>query len=85
MNYKEIKFYEENCGFNEKEDDSAITITSSDCYISLDSIEKIVETVVRCSIHDAMALERYKVTYWEDTDGLEEFIKGSVSKKKEAV
>ena len=88
MNYLEIKFFEENCGFNEELDDSAISVSGSTTYISPESIESIVQTVVRCGIHDAMGLERYNVNYWEDTDGLEEAIRyedAPKKKKKEEV
>tara|TARA_Y100001963_G_scaffold137635_1_gene201549 strand:+ start:55 stop:342 length:288 start_codon:yes stop_codon:yes gene_type:complete len=75
MNYLEIKFFEENCGFNKELDDYAILVSGSSNYISPESIESIVQTVVRCGIRDAMGLERYNVNYWEDTDGLEEAIR----------
>ena len=74
MNYLEIKFFEENCGFNKELDDYAISVEGSSTYISPESIESIVQTVVRCGIRDAMGLDRYNVNYWEDTDGLEEAI-----------
>jgi hypothetical protein len=88
MNYLEIKFFEENCGFNKELDDYAVSVSSVSAYISPESIESIVETVVRCGIHDAMGLERYNVNYWEDTDGLEEAIihqDAPKKKKKERI
>ena len=82
MNYLEIKFFEENCGFNKEHDDYAILVSGSSTYISPESIESIVQTVVRCGIRDAMGLDRYNVNYWEDTAGLEEAIRYEDAPKK---
>ena len=74
MQYTEIKFYAEDCGYDNKVDDPSITITfagynnvDSLC-LSEESLTKIKETIASIDVHDAMGLDRIKVSYWEDIE-----------------
>lgn len=72
MQYTKIKFYTENCGYNTKVDDSSITISFVDPYLSEESLTKIKDTIASIDAHDAMGLDRIEVSYWEDMEGWRE-------------
>jgi len=78
MQYTEIKFYTEDCGYDTKVDDPSITITfagynnvDSLC-LSEESLTKIKDTIASIDVHDAIGLERVHVSYWEDMDEYKE-------------
>ena len=78
MQYTEIKFYTEDCGYDTKVDDPSITITfagynnvNSLC-LSEESLTKIKDTIASIDVHDAIGLERVHVSYWEDMDEYKE-------------
>lgn len=93
MQYTEIKFYTEDCGYDTKVDDPSITITfagynnvDSLC-LSEESLTKIKDTIASIDVHDAIGLERVHVSYWEDMDGYRERlipIKGTWKGKRKA-
>jgi hypothetical protein len=68
MQYTKIKFYREDCGYDTDMDDESITISFDDLYISEESLTKIKETIASIDVHDAMGLDRIKVSYWEDIE-----------------
>ena len=49
-------------------DDESITISFDDLYISEENLTKIKETIASIDVHDAMGLDRIKVSYWEDIE-----------------
>ena len=72
MEYVEIKFYQQDAGFNTNIDDSSIKITVDDTYLSEKSLTKIIDAVAFADVHDAMGLERVEVNYWQDMEGYRE-------------
>jgi hypothetical protein len=72
MEHVEIKFYQQDAGFNTNIDDSSIKITVDDTYLSEKSLTKIIDAVAFADVHDAMGLERVEVNYWQDMEGYRE-------------
>ena len=72
MQYTEIKFYTEDCGYDTKVDDPSITISFDDLHLSEESLTKIKDTIASIDVHDAIGLERVHVSYWEDMEGYRE-------------
>ena len=72
MEHAEIKFYQQDAGFNTNINDSSIKITVDDTYLSEKSLTKIIDAVAFADVHDAMGLERIEVNYFEDMEGYRE-------------
>ena len=72
MEHVEIKFYQQDAGFDTRTDESSIKITVDDTYLSEKSLTKIIDAVAFSDVHDAMGLERVEVNYWQDMEGYRE-------------
>tara|TARA_R110002051_G_C8366246_1_gene442732 strand:+ start:194 stop:415 length:222 start_codon:yes stop_codon:yes gene_type:complete len=68
MNNVEIKFYQQDAGYNTGIDDSSVKITIDDTYVSEKSLTKIIDAVAFSDVHDAMGLERVEVNYWQNLE-----------------
>ena len=63
-----LKFYEENCGYDQKVDDAVVTIK---CHIDIssDSLDGIIDAVYHANEDDKFndgLIDRVKVEYWEE-------------------